>query len=189
MKPEQMRVHKTAMAIFLTGLVFSFFTAPAFGIDLLLDPVGFLLIFNAMNTLRKLAGGNVGAGYFKVAMFISIALILLSTVPIFFDGEVGQAALTLRPALETVLFAMLLLGYASPALQLDLAKTSKICFMCAIFIAELAAIFRGVTIALDNLGVLIGSAPVAQAVSKMVHILLLLVMLVVFRLYKREEKN
>lgn len=70
-------MQKIAVTIVAVGFVFVFYSLPAFGIDLLLDPVGFLLIWNGLRALRKRTSA------FSIACVSSLLLIFVSSLQLF----------------------------------------------------------------------------------------------------------
>lgn len=66
------------MGIMLVGFSFTFFALPFAGIDLLIDAVGYLLIFNAVRPLRKLYPA------FKGSVSTSLLLVVVSSLELFF---------------------------------------------------------------------------------------------------------
>lgn len=99
-------MRKTATLLILVGLLFTTLTLPFSGIDLLLDPVGFLLIFNGARPLAKY-GDRFGP-----CVPLSILLIAASAVQLFLTGTPLVVAGLLRALAEAALYLLLLRGYA-----------------------------------------------------------------------------
>lgn len=123
-------MRRTAVGILLAGFVFIFFIIPFMGIDLLIDAVGFLLLFNGARALQKigraeaeglLPGTNTGllppASFgFGAAQPLAIILVGLSAVQLFVGVSTGMASGggiigIARAVLEILLFLSLLRGF------------------------------------------------------------------------------
>ncbi len=109
-------IPKIATGLILAGLVFVFFTVPFMGIDLLMDPVGFVFIFNGARALARLAQAAAGPGGGKTAFgpawVLALVLLALSLPQIFVAG--GPAATVLgiaRIVLQAALCLLLAAGF------------------------------------------------------------------------------
>lgn len=146
-------MRRIAAGILLAGFVFIFFRVPVLGIDILIDAVGFLLLFNGARALQKMERAEAAlcapdlftppAFAFGAAQPIAIALVALSAAQLFAGavtglGSGGGIVGIARGVLEILLFACLLrgllpllkrqgrraLGWALPAaLALDMAAS------------------------------------------------------------------
>lgn len=99
-------MRRTAIAIMLVGFVFVFFSVEFRGIDLLIDAVGFLAIFNAVRPFEKTMPG------FGKSTWCAIALTVLAAGQLFFGGTVYLVLSLLRAAGEILLFLWLMRGFA-----------------------------------------------------------------------------
>lgn len=97
-------MQKTAFGILLVGFVFVCFQIQLFGIDLLIDAVGFSLIFNGIRPLRKTMGG------FLYADLVCLALVLVTALQLFISGPFGVVLALVRSVLEIFVFAGLAQG-------------------------------------------------------------------------------
>lgn len=128
-------MRKTAVGIILAGFLFIFIRLSFMGIDLLIDAVGFLLLFNGARALQKIgraeaagllpvSGANAAGEAarppatlgFGAAQICAIILIIVSALQLFLLGVPGVVAGILRAAGETALLFFLLRGFG-PMLQ------------------------------------------------------------------------
>lgn len=86
----------------MAGFVFMYATLPFMGMDLLIDAVGFLLMFNGLNALRKLEP----ACGFALPGFIALAMVVPAAVQLFASGGVLAVAGWVRLAGETLLYVL-----------------------------------------------------------------------------------
>lgn len=107
---------KTAIMLMLVGLVFAFFTLPFSGIDLLIDAVGFLIVWNSLRALRLTSSA------FATAAWLCLGLVGLSAAQLFSSGLAYTAVTNLRLLLEVPFFLLLLKGFLSLASAAGLAK-------------------------------------------------------------------
>lgn len=91
-------MRRIAAGITLTGFVFAFVTLPFQGVDLLLDPVGFLLVFNGQRAFGK------GYGGFKLSQLGALLLMAFSAVQLFVAGGFFVLVSPLRRLVEGLLF-------------------------------------------------------------------------------------
>ena len=94
-------MRRTAFLILLAGVIFVYFSIPFMGIDLLIDAVGFSLLFNAIRPLRKTRQG------FAIADSLCLGLVLVSALQLLFFGIPSIVLASLRALLETLVFCML----------------------------------------------------------------------------------
>lgn len=100
-------MQKTAVGVMLAGFVLAFFSIEAFGMDLLIDAVGWLLVFNAA---RALAVWDKG---FKPASWLALGLVGVSALQLFFmAGALALVLGVLRVAGQAALFLLLAGGFA-----------------------------------------------------------------------------
>ncbi len=95
---------KTSIMILLAGFVFIYFTLPFSGIDLLIDAVGFLLLWNGLRGLQK-AGVNTG-----LAAPLCLLLVLVASGQLFVGGAFYTVLTVLRSLAEAVLLFFILQG-------------------------------------------------------------------------------
>lgn len=124
-------MRKTALAIMLVGFVFVFFSIPLAGIDLLIDAVGFLLIFNGVRPLEKTLPG------FGKASWCAILLTVLAAVQLFFGGTVYLVLSLLRAAGEVLLFLWMMRGFARMLQSENRARLAQLTY--AAFALNIAA--------------------------------------------------
>lgn len=187
MKAGQESILKTAVAILLAGFVFAFFQLPFAGIDLLLDPVGFLLVFNGANGLRKLAGAE-GRG-FGPACGVALALVALTAVQLFAGGAVADVLPALRGGLEAALFYLLYRGFAA-LLEGSGRPGGAVAVTVALWVSMAVAAARAV-VGVLRLAAGSGLPPMAgyliEGSGYLAQVFLLVTFLLVFKLYKRTE--
>lgn len=102
-------MRKTAQGIMLAGFVFVFFALPFAGVDLLIDAVGFLLVWNGLAALQKLDKT------FGAAPLVCLALVAVAAAQLFFEGAAAQVLRAVRVAGEVVLYWQMLKGFARQA--------------------------------------------------------------------------
>lgn len=95
-------MQKIAVGIILFGLAFTFFSIFFAGIDILIDAVGFLFVFNGTWALRK------KVPLFAKAACLSLVLVVVSSAQLFAFSALATGVLLLRLILNLVL--MLILG-------------------------------------------------------------------------------
>ncbi len=104
---EVLRVQSIALGMMCVGLGFAYFGLLFNGVDLLIDAVGYLLVFNALRALKKIqhrfAGGDVIAGILTV---VALAQLFVYGTMLFF-------VMLIRGILELVLYIVLFCGLAS----------------------------------------------------------------------------
>ena len=106
-------MRKTAVVILSIGYVFTLFRVEVAGIDLLLDPVGWILVFNGLWGLGKREKGRFRAGWIT-----SLGLVALSAAQLFVKQ--GRAVLFLaglNSALQLALFGFMLWDFYKLALR------------------------------------------------------------------------
>lgn len=105
-------MRKTAAGLIAAGFVFAYFSLPLFGIDLLLDPVGYVLVFNGLRVFQKRGRA------FGVAVFWCLGLVALSAAQLFVGGAAAGVLQPLRTAADLVLFLLMIGGFC-PMLRGD----------------------------------------------------------------------
>lgn len=99
-------MRKTALLILLVGFIFVSFSVPFMGIDLLLDPVGWLLVWNALRALR-LKDRVIGA-----SVPVALVLVPVSALQLFLaTGTLSLVLALLQAGLEAALFLLMLRGF------------------------------------------------------------------------------
>lgn len=101
-------MRKIPLGVLFAGYLFVLFAIPAFGIDLLIDAVGYLIIFNALRFLSKLYPK------FAPAVPVSLVLTLAAAAHLVLQmyGTTLALFIWLLPLLDAVLLALLLRGFA-----------------------------------------------------------------------------
>lgn len=127
-------MRKTAIAIMLVGFVFAFFSVRLAGVDLLIDAVGFLLVFNGVRPLQKSLPG------FGQSSWCALALVLVSALQLFLGGFALLILGLLRSALEVALYLMLMGGF-SRLLQAEGRGRALPLWRAAALLCALAAVF------------------------------------------------
>lgn len=97
-------MRRTAVSIIIAGLVFVYFNIPFAGTDILIDAVGWLVVWNAVRALQKID---------KVYYFApqaAFALIIVSAFEMFASGGMLRIAVISASILELVFWAMLVRG-------------------------------------------------------------------------------
>ena len=101
-------MQKTAVGVTLAGFVLAFFSLYAFGLDLLIDAVGFLLVFNGARALA------VWAAPFKPASAVALGLVAVAAAQLFFVAGVPALVLgALRGVGLAVLYLLFAGGFAT----------------------------------------------------------------------------
>ena len=124
-------MRKTAVLLIVFGFAFVFFRIEAFGIDLLMDAAGYVLVFNGVRALGKVHGG------FGISPALCIVLVLVTAVQIFLSGVPLVAVSLVRTAPEMCLFFMMAAGFYALAKADGRAWLGGILF--ALFAASAAA--------------------------------------------------
>lgn len=96
-----------AIGLMVAGFLFTFYSIPVAGVDILIDAVGYLLLFNAAGALKKLGERR----HFKLAPALSFLLVLYSAVQMFLYGGTAVLAGVPRALLELLLFLSLGRGF------------------------------------------------------------------------------
>lgn len=118
-------MRKTAVAIILLGLLFANFTLLFSGIDLLIDAVGFLLIWNGVSALQK-----VDPVYGKSGV-ISIALVVISIAQLFLTNTqsiIFMILFLLRICAEGILCWQVTVGFSKLAVQWEKPQYKRILY-------------------------------------------------------------
>ena len=122
-------MQKTAVGVMLAGFVLAFFSLYAFGLDLLIDAVGFLLVFNSARALA------VWAAPFKPASAVALGLVAVAAAQLFFMSGVPAVVLgVLRGAGLAALYLLFSAGFAplfGAGYQKRLAPIAKAVFWLA----------------------------------------------------------
>lgn len=137
-------MRKTAILLILAGLVFAFFSLPFEGIDLLIDAVGFLLVWNGVRALQK------QTGQFAFGPVCSGALVVVCAAALFVPaGLAANLLLLTRGVLEAALILFLMLGFgrlakeAAQTLDAALAKVAPGLFVAGWAVYLAAALLPG----------------------------------------------
>lgn len=104
-------MYKVPVALILAGFLVVFLSLPLLGTDLLIDAVGFLLIFNGLLPLQK------QTHLFALAPATSLALVIVASAQLFAGGWFAGLLAILRFILQTALYIQMLRGFALMARQ------------------------------------------------------------------------
>ena len=178
-KRAETQAYRNAVGILLAGFVFALFSFTVFGIDILLDAVGWLLVFNGVRPLERPEGG-IG-----VRASLCLGLVVVSAVQLFFTG--GAVALLLlgtRAALEVALFLLLISLFRNLLASYGRARLAAV-------LTGLLALSAAVSpFPLLLAVVLPGAVQVLQAVALGVHLLLVVgLLLVIFSLRNNHSEG
>lgn len=127
----------------LAGFVFVFFALPFAGVDLLIDAVGFLLVWNGLAALQKLDKA------YGAAPVVCLMLVAVSAAQLFFRGTAGQALQAVRVVGELVLYWQMLKGFARCAPKRAVPLPARL-FWCGLAVCAVAGLlyFAGLAVAL-----------------------------------------
>lgn len=100
-------MRRIAIAVMLAGFLFTTLSIRAAGIDLLIDAVGFLLIFNAARWLAKLGDR------FTPCIPLCLGLLAVAALQLFLQGTALAVLGAVRAAGEAALYLLLWRGFAS----------------------------------------------------------------------------
>lgn len=123
-------MRKTAVAIILFGLLFANVTLLFSGIDLLIDAVGFLLVWNGIVALQK-----VDPVYGKSSI-TSMVLVVLAVAQLFFtdaQSTIFMILFLLRIVAEGILCWQVLNGFGKLAVQWSKPRYKTILLIATIF--------------------------------------------------------
>lgn len=116
-------MRKTAILLMLVGFAVVYFTIPLFGIDILMDAVGYLLVWNAVRVLHK------KEDTFGFAPTCALVLTAICALQVTTGGMVLAAMLVVRPLAEALLYWQLLRGFARLAAAEEKPQLRTICFV------------------------------------------------------------
>lgn len=102
-------MRRTALFLMLAGFVFVFFSVSLFGIDILIDAVGYLLVWNAIRALQR------KESVYGFAATCCLALVVICAIQLITSGIIYTVLLVVRPLAEALLYWQLLLGFARGA--------------------------------------------------------------------------
>lgn len=98
-----------AIGLMIAGFIFAFFSIPVpmggFSFDLLIDAVGWLLVLNGLQGLRRAHEG------FKGGRLVCFGLVVVCTLQLFFD-DYRLILVSLRALLEILLFLRMSLSFS-----------------------------------------------------------------------------
>lgn len=154
-------MQKTAVGVMLAGFVFTFFALPAAGIDLLIDAVGFLFIFNAARALR---GSGAAFGH---AAACSVVLVAVAALQLLAGNGLASVLGPVRAVGDAVLFVLLARGFGrllAAGAQRRLAAPARAVFLFAAGAAvagaalpallPAAAVFCGIVVLVSHIFIL-----------------------------------
>ncbi|MDL2254151.1 hypothetical protein LJC49_08835 [Ruminococcaceae bacterium OttesenSCG-928-I18] len=169
------QAYRNAIGILLAGFVLALFTIELAGIDILLDAVGWLLVFNGVRPLERPEGG-IGP---RAAL--ALGLVAVSALQLFFtEGMPAVVLAGARAGLEIVFFLLLIGLFRRILHKFGQSKTAGVmAFLLAV--NAVAAVFWVLRFALP------ATAAVLTAVGAVTHVLLVLGLLWVL-LCLRSEK-
>ncbi len=124
-------MRKTAVLLIVFGLIFVFFRVEAFGIDLLMDAAGYILVFNGVRALHKAYGG------FGISPVLCLVLVPVTAAQLFLSGVPLVVVSLVRVAPEMSLFCMMAAGFFKLAKAQGRAALGGCTF--ALFLAAAAA--------------------------------------------------
>lgn len=151
-------MHRTAIGILLIGFVFIFFRLDFAGVDLLIDAVGFLLIFNGANALRRIEGKDGNGKLFGCAVPLSVAMVATSAIQLFAGGTFATIVSVVQGLLGILLFVvfqvafLVLLKHRNQNL-LALLTSIALLFTAAVYLLGIPALLAATT----PFGTLLGS--------------------------------
>ena len=197
-------MRRNAVGIMLAGFVFALFAVQVGGIDLLLDAVGWLLVFNGLRPMER-PGGGVGP---RAAL--CLALVAVSAAQLFLTaGTPELVAYVARMALEAAFFLLMMLFFYRMLAGFSHRKTG-IALGCAFALNALVSLAQlGAALARNFVGLpgpeasavgVIGGAdgPTAifvashwawgPVVALVAHVLLLAALLWVLVIFHKEER-
>lgn len=159
-------MHRPAAFIMLAGAVFIFFSLPLYGVDLLIDAVGFLLLFNGLRPYARLYPA------FGPAPAVSLGLVAVAALSLFIGGAVGAALLWALAGGSALLFLLMALGFGRGLLPAEPRSSGArapiaalaICLGLAApaaFFPRLAALLPALAGALDAAGLAVHLALLA----------------------------
>ncbi|MDL2324229.1 hypothetical protein LJC61_03635 [Ruminococcaceae bacterium OttesenSCG-928-A16] len=170
-------MRRIAAAIVLVGFAFAFFTLPFAGVDILIDAVGFLLVWNGVRALQK------KDAVYRFAAPCSLVLVAIAAAQVFLGGGVAAYAVQsglagwvlqgLRLAAEGLLYWQLLAGFAR------LAKAGQRPGLAKLAYVALAVCLAGVLVSACAWALLFFGYPLVVPVAAVVwagHIALLAVL-------------
>lgn len=157
-------MRKTAILILLAGFVFVFYSLEFMGVDLLIDAVGWLMVWNGVRALHK------RDGVFRLSVIFSLMLVPISALQLFFTGPVVFLLWALRYACELLFYFTMMQGFCRLLCTENRQKNTPL--VRAVFLCAMLPF---------GLPVLFGSAPelllrAAQFTGYAVHLAFLLVL-------------
>ena len=180
-KRAETQAYQNAVGILLVGFVFALFTLTFFGIDILLDAVGWLLVFNGVRPLERPKGG-IG-----VRASLCLGLVVVSAAQLFLTG--GVVALLLlgaRAALEAALFLLLISLFRNLLASYGRARLAVV-FAGVLALSAVASLFPFLVAVLPGAT---QAAGVLQAAALGVHLLLVVgLLLVIFSLRNNNSER
>lgn len=114
-------MRKTAIVLMCVGFVFIYFTVPVAGVDLLIDAVGYLLIFNGAWAFRLT---NIS---FKIGALTALGLVPVAALQLFISGNAGSILELVRNILTFALLGFLMHAFAY---ELSQEGSSAAAIMC-----------------------------------------------------------
>lgn len=98
-------MRRVTAGLMAAGFVFVFFSIPVAGVDILIDAVGFLLVFNGLRPLAKLHP------HFRFSPAVSLFLVVVTAAQLFLPASLARTATIMRAAGETSLYILIANGY------------------------------------------------------------------------------
>lgn len=100
-------MQRIALLVIFSGFCFAYLTIPFAGIDLLIDAVGFLVVFNGLRFLGKLY-----QPHFRGGKLASLVLVVVSALQLFLKEGLAAGTLAyVRAGMEVLLYFYLLLAF------------------------------------------------------------------------------
>lgn len=104
---QRAALRRTATGIILAGYIFAVFRVSFGGVDLLIDAVGYLLVFNGAKALRKRNGKFAGAPV------MALGLVVVAAIQMFALGMMALVLAMLRCVADVLLYLFLQRGYVA----------------------------------------------------------------------------
>lgn len=116
-------MYKTPTVLVLVGFAVVYFTIPFLGIDILIDAVGFLLVFNGLLALKR------QQRLFLFAPQCSMVLVVAAAAQLFASGWLLMALGICRVIAECVLYWQMMRGFKGLAVGAGVAVLAKTAYV------------------------------------------------------------
>lgn len=146
-------VRKTATALLAVGLAFAWFAVMVFGVDVLIDAVGFLVAFNGLRPLARLWPK------FRGGPLCALLLVAVSACALFVPRQFGAPLQGTRCLLEAALAVVLARGfgqmYRGGPKAMGRALAAAFYALAALGLAGGAMLLAGLNTAVPDLAVFV----------------------------------